>query len=362
MTKTPFVIASALTALALAACSSGSSSPATSSASSSASASSNTIRIGVEGPLSGDQSVTGVGMLNGAKLAATALNAKGGINGRQVEIVPIDDAANPETGVTAATAAIAAGLDGVVGPYNSGVGVKTLPLYIKAGLVPIRLTSNSATNSMGYTLQPMDYQIAPVAATGLDKWLGAKKVAIIYDASQNYTTTIAASLKDDLTKAGVTVTSFTAIQPGQKSYDAQVKAAAADSPDVIYAATYFPEGGLIAKEMLDQKVMAKCVADYASDDPGFVTTAGLAAAMACPVVGVPAPADFPKGPEFVASYNTAFGSAPGTWSPYTYDSLNMLAAAATSTGGFDSAKLTSFLNAVKDWPGVTGSVTIDPTN
>jgi len=361
MNKAPLVIAGVFTALALTACSSGSSSPATSSASNS-SAGANAIRIGVEGPLSGDQSVTGVGMLNGAKLAATDLNAKGGINGRQVEIVPIDDAANPDTGVTAATAAIAAGLDGVVGPYNSGVGVKTLPLYIKAGIVPIRLTSNSATNSMGYTLQPMDYQIAPVAATGLEKWLGAKKVAIVYDSSQNYTTTIAAQLKEELTKAGVAITAFTPIEPGQKSYDAQVKAAAATSPDVIYAATYFPEGGLIAKEMLDQKVTAKCVADYASDDPGFITTAGVEAAKACPVVGVPSPADFPKGPEFVASYNTAFGSAPGTWSPYTYDSLNMLAAAATAAGGFDAAKLTAFLNTVKDWPGVTGSVTIDPAN
>jgi branched-chain amino acid transport system substrate-binding protein len=356
MNKTPLVIVGALTALALTACSSGSSSPATSSAGA------NAIRIGVEGPLSGDQSVTGVGMLNGAKLAATELNAKGGINGRQIEIVPIDDAANPDTGVSAATAAIAAGLDGVVGPYNSGVGVKTLPLYIKAGIVPIRLTSNSATNSMGYTLQPMDYQIAPVAATGLEKWLGAKKVAIVYDSSQNYTTTIAAQLKEELTKAGVAITTFTPIEPGQKSYDAQVKAAAATSPDVIYAATYFPEGGLIAKEMLDQKVTAKCVADYASDDPGFITTAGVEAAKSCPVVGVPSPSDFPKGPAFVASYNTAFGSAPGTWSPYTYDSLNMLAAAATAAGGFDAAKLTAFLNTVKDWPGVTGSVTIDPAN
>ena len=359
MTTRPLAIAGALIALTLAACSSGSSGTASSSPAAS-SGGSGAIRIGVEGPLSGDQSITGVGMVNGAKLAADALNAKGGINGRQIEIVPIDDAADAATGVAAANAAIAAGLDGVVGPYNSGVGIETLPIYIKAGLVPIRLTSNSNTNSMGFTLQPMDYQIAPVAAKGLTTWLGAKKVAIIYDKSQNYTTTIAGSLKTELEAAGVVVTAFTAIEPGQKSYDAQVKAAAATSPDVIYAAAYFPEGGLIAKGMLDQKVTAKCVADYASDDPGFITTAGDAAAMNCPVVGVPSPNDFPDGKKFVDEYTAAFGTAPGTWSPYTYDSLGVLAAAATASGGFDAAKLTAFLNTVKDWPGVTGSVTIDP--
>ena len=118
----------------------------------SGSGNSDTVRIGLEGPLSGDQKVTGEGMLNGAKLAAKELNAKGGIDGKQVEIVPIDDAADADTGVKAANAAVKEGLDGVIGPYNSGVGIKTLPIYEEAGLVPIRLTSDSDTNGMGFTL------------------------------------------------------------------------------------------------------------------------------------------------------------------------------------------------------------------
>ena len=116
---------------------------------------SHSFRIGLEAPLSGEQAILGKGMLKGAELAAAQLNAQSGILGRQVEIVPIDDAADPETGVQAAKSAIAAGLDGVVGPYNSGVGIETLPLYLKAGLVPIRLTSDDSTNGLGFTLQPM---------------------------------------------------------------------------------------------------------------------------------------------------------------------------------------------------------------
>src|SRR5258705_7612131 len=107
--------------------------------SSSNSGDSSKFRVGLEAPLTGEQSVLGKGMLRGAELAATQLNAGKGTLGRQVEIVPIDDAADPETGVEAAKDAIAGGLDGIVGPYNSGVGVETLPLYIDASLVPIRL-------------------------------------------------------------------------------------------------------------------------------------------------------------------------------------------------------------------------------
>lgn len=323
---------------------------------------SDSFRVGLEAPLSGEQSTLGKGMLKGAELAASQLNEKSGIAGKQVEVVPIDDAADPATGVKAAKSAIAAGLDGIVGPYNSGVGIETLPLYIKAGLVPIRLTSDNSTNGLGFTLQPMTYQIAPVASKALTDWQHAKTVAIAYDPTQNYTVSVSKALKDSLEKAGVTVTAFEKVQPGKKDYTDVVEKLAATKPDVVYAAVYFPEGGLIAKEMREAKVESQCVADYASYDTGFVETAGIAAARACPVVGVPAPEDFAGSASKVADYHDEFEEDPGTWSPYTYDSLNFLADGVEKAGGTSTKKLTNALNGVSGWKGWTGSVTIDPHN
>ncbi len=324
------------------------------------SSSSDSFRVGLEAPLSGEQAALGKGMLKGAELAATQLNAENGILGRQVEIVPIDDAADPATGVKAAKSAIATGLDGIVGPYNSGVGVETLPLYMKAGLVPIRLTSDTSTNSLGFTLQPMTYQIAPVASQALTGWLGAETVAIAYDPTQNYTVSVSRALRGSLEAVGVTVTAFEKVKPGEKSYADVVEKLAATNPDVIYAAVYFPEGGLIAKEMREGEVESQCIADYASYDTGFVETAGVAAARACPVVGVPAPEDFSGAAAKVAEYRDEFGEAPGTWSPYTYDSLNFLADGIEKAGGTAAKKLTTALDGVRGWQGWTGSVTIDP--
>ncbi len=321
-----------------------------------------TFRLGLEAPLSGEQSVLGQGMLKGAQLAAARLDESGGIGGKEVEVVPIDDAADPETGVEAAKAAIADGLDGIVGPYNSGVGVETLPLYIDAGLVPVRLTSDTATNGLGYTLQPMTYQIAPVASKALTGWLGAKSVAIAYDPTQIYTKTVSSSLKDSLEKAGVEITAYEKVQPGAKDYTDLVESLDAKSPDAIYAAVYYPEGGLIAKEMKNGGVAARCVADYASYDTGFVETAGVAAARACPVVGVPAPGDFTGSGPRVAEYEGRFDEPPGTWSPYTYDSVDFLADGIAEAGGSDAGKLEKALDGVRGWKGWTGSVTIDPKN
>jgi len=319
-------------------------------------------RLGLEAPLSGELSVLGDGILKGAELAAAQLNEDGGILGRQVEVVPIDDAGDPATGVEAAKAAIDEGLDGIVGPYNSGVGIETLPLYVKAGLTPVRLTSDSSTNGLGFTLQPMSYQIAPVASQALTEWQGAKSVAIAYDPTQNYTVSVSEALKGSLEEDGVEVTAYKRIEPGKKSYADVVDELAADRPDVIYAAVYFPEGGLIAKQMQEDGVESQCIADYSSYDTGFVETAGVAAARACPVVGVPAPEDFSGAAARVGAYEDEFGEAPGTWSPYTYDSVNFLADGAEQADGTATTELTKALNGVEGWQGWTGSVTIDAKN
>ena len=141
-----------------------------------------------------------------------------------------------------------------------------------------------------------------------------------------------------------------------------MKKLAADKPDVIYAAVYFPEGGLIAKEMKKRRVEAQCIADYASYDTGFVETAGVPAARACPVVGVPAPEDFAGAGARVSEYEAMFDEAPGTWSPYTYDSLNFLAYGIEQADDTAFTALTDVLDQVNGRQGWTGSITIDPDN
>jgi len=324
--------------------------------------SSETWKIGLEAPLTGDLAVLGDGMLKGAQQAATEINENGGLLDQDVEIVPIDDAGDPATGVTAVNKAIKAGLDGVVGPYNSGVGIETLPLYIKDGLVPIRLTSDDTTNGLGFTLQPMTYQIAPVASEAMTMWLDAKTVAIAYDETEAYTKTEAKSVRSELEKAGVDVVAYEPIKPGAKDYSAEVSKLAATNADVVYLVTYFPEGGLMAKEMSDTSVKSQCLADYGAYDTGFIDTAGIKAAEACPVVGVPAPGDFQDAAKYVDTFNEEFDQEPGTWGPYTYDSVRFLADGVDAAGGFDSARLTDELNKVDGWTGWTGEVTINPEN
>jgi branched-chain amino acid transport system substrate-binding protein len=319
-------------------------------------------KIGLEGPLTGSQSDVGIGMLEGAQLAAQEINAAGGVLGRQVQIIPIDDAADPTVGVAAAKAAIKAGLDGVVGPYNSGVGLQTLPLFIKNKLVPIRLTSSTSTEGYGVTLQPMNDQISPIAVQALTTWQRNTSVAIVYDNSTAYTQGADASLVAGLEAAGVTVSANIPIIPNANNDPAVIQAAVtqalASNPTGVYADLYYPEGALLADEMLTAAPGTNCLADYASASVGYVTNAGIAAVQNCPVLGVPAPADFANSGPFLSAFEAKFHSAPGLWSPYAFDSVNLLVQSAVKAHNFQQVPLARVLYSTKNFIGWTGSASI----
>lgn len=315
--------------------------------------------IGLEAPLTGDQAGVGTDMLRGAEMAAKALNDDGGIGGKQVKIVPIDDRADPKVGVVAAKAAIAEGLSAVVGPYNSGVGSKTLPLYIEAGIVPLRFTSADTTAGLGFTPQPMTSQIAPVATTAITEWAGAKNVALIFDSSTEYTVEADKAMVASLGAAGAEVVANIPVEPGQSEYTVALAAATAKGAELIYLVTYYPEAAVLAKDMLASGTSAKCLGDYSATDDAFVEAAGPEAAKNCPLVGVPAPSDFPNSAELVAQFEVEFGEEPGTWSPYAYDSVNVLAEAAEDAGGFEAEPLRAALEAADGWMGWTGPVSFE---
>lgn len=316
-------------------------------------------RIGLEAPLSGSQAELGKGMLEGARFAAAELNKGGGFDGREVEIVPIDDQADPDVGVDAATEAIAAGLDAVVGPYNSGVGAVTLPLYIDAGLVPLRLTSADDTAGLGFTLQPMTSQIAPVAVKATTDWAKADSVGIIYDSTQEYTDEAAKATQNLLEAAQVEVTSSVSIEPGENSYSDALDEILEAKPDMVYVVTYYPEAGVVAKDLASRSTDVKCLVDYGGFDNGYITTAGAEAAQRCQVVGVPAPSDFPESESYIEHFRSETGSEPGSWSPYTYDSVMLIVETAKAAGGTEPEVFSEALAATDGWTGWTGTVAFE---
>jgi ABC-type branched-subunit amino acid transport system substrate-binding protein len=324
------------------------------------SGSNQTVKIALEGPITGDQASTGIDMLNGARLAADQANAAGGIMGRQVEVVPADDEADPATGKLVAQQMVDQGVFGVVGPYNSSVGIENLKTYLDAGVVTIHLTSNKATNGEGFTVQPKDFQTAPIEADAIINQFKARTVAMIYD-PQTYTAGIASQLHSLLAKRGVKIVLYQASRPGQHSYVDILQRVNELAPDLLYVQTYYPQGGLIAKELQQLGINATCFMGLANQDPAFVDVAGLGPARRCWFSGVPSPQQFPGAKGYVSDYQATFGKQPGTWGSFTYDSMKLLFDAVQRAGGWDAQEVDAALTQTDGYEGITGTITIDPS-
>ena len=95
------------------------------------------IRVGVIGPYTGGSAPMGVSMLNAVRLATTEINWKGGVLGRQIELVERDDEAKPDKGEAIARDLVGRDkVDAVVGIANTGVGVVALK-YFQQAKVPV---------------------------------------------------------------------------------------------------------------------------------------------------------------------------------------------------------------------------------
>jgi branched-chain amino acid transport system substrate-binding protein len=322
--------------------------------------SSDAIKIVVEGPITGDQSATGRDMANAARLAIDQANTQGGVLGREIELIEGDDKADPAVGMDVAEQAVDDDAFAVIGPYNSSVGIENLKTYVDAGIVTIHLTSNAATDGLGYTVQPKDYQVAPVEAKAISGHFKARRVAIVYDTS-TYTAGIAKQVRQALTDAGLDVVLYESFAASDLDAAAVVRKIQAAKPDLFYSSTYFPEGGKIAKEAAAQGLTATCLMGLANQDAKFVDAAGLDAARRCYSSGVPAAEQFSGARTYVADYREKFDTAPGTWGTFTYDSVQLLFSAVRKVGAWDADRVREQLTNTTGYSGITGNIDIDPT-
>jgi ABC-type branched-subunit amino acid transport system substrate-binding protein len=327
-----------------------------------AAAKADTIKIGVPVPLSGPYASAGVDVLNAAKLAADKINAAGGVLGKQIEIMGEDDACDAQQGVQAAQKLVDAGVAAVAGGYCSGAALPELGALHRAGIPYILdASTNPKLTSMGYdnvfrTIGRDDQQ-GPFAAAFMAQYLHAKKAAVIND-NTVYSKGLADNTVAPLTKDGVEVVYNDAVTPGQMDYSAVLAHVASLNPDVIDYTGYFAEAGLMAKEAAALHLKPQMMGGDATDDPTLIKTAGPAAngwIATC----APLPQFLTGAKDFVTDFTKKYGVAPGPYSVYEYDAVDIAAKAIKDAGSTDPAKLVAALHQVKDYPGLTGNITFN---
>ncbi|MFH1144540.1 MAG: branched-chain amino acid ABC transporter substrate-binding protein, partial [Candidatus Eisenbacteria bacterium] len=104
---------------------------------------SNTVKIGLQGPMTGDYAYEGKGFERAVRLLADQVNASGGILGRQVRLLVEDDAGDPTQSALVAQRLVDEGAIAVIGAYNSTATEPASEIYNEAGVLQITPSSTA---------------------------------------------------------------------------------------------------------------------------------------------------------------------------------------------------------------------------
>lgn len=325
-----------------------------------------TIKIGLQAPLTGDFAAEGQWAKQCVEIATELINKKGGVLGKQVEIVVVDDASNPKDSALAAQKIISQGLQEVIASYGSSVTAPAADLYdankvvsVGYGCTAVRLTMEKQRPYFFRTAGRDDTQSEFFVKLVTEK-LHAKRIAIMHD-NQDYGKGVAEDamkfLQPFIDSKQVEVVYYDAITPGESDYSAVVSQIKELNPDVWFFTAYYPEAALLLKQAREAGVTCTFVGNNSVPTPEFEKIAGIDAIKGSIHLNEPMPKflNFPESKEFLDAYKAKYNELPGSiWSVYAADALNALVAAISRADSTDPDKVASMMRTMTDANGITG--------
>jgi len=306
------------------------------------------IKIGIPQPMTGPNTQYGDEIQAGALTAIDVINAAGGVNGKKLVPILIDDGCEPKQAVPSANRVINAGAKFAVAHACSGVSVAAVNVYEDEGIVAITpaATSPMVTDTIRphYFFRTMgrDDQQGPFAADYIANTLKPVRIAILHD-KQTYGAGLAGQVRDTLTARGVPILTYEGINAGDSDYSAVITKLKSANVGFIYFGGYYPELGLLLRQAREQGLTAQFMAPEAAASMDLVTIAG-------PLVEgllVTFPADFTKlaaNAGIVAEFKRANRSPEGAFQMSSYAAVQVLVAAIRAVGE-DPDKVADYMHA-----------------
>ena len=325
-----------------------------------------TVKIGLMAPLTGSWAGEGQGMKRVVELLADQQNAKGGILGKQIEVIAEDDGGDPRTASLAAQRLTTQGVVAVVGTYGSSVTEASQAIYDEAGIpqvangsTAIRLTEKGFKHF--FRTAPRDDEQGRMAARTIEK-LGFKKVAILHD-NTSYAKGLADEANALLKKEGKEVVFFDALTPGERDYTAILTKLKGANPDMVLFTGYYPEAGLLLRQKKDMNWNVPFLGGDATNNVDLVKIAGKEAAEGFYFLSPPQPQDLdaPDVTAFLSDYQKKYHELPPSiWVVLAGDGFRVIAAGIAGAKSTDGDKIAEYLHqSLKDYPGLSGPISFD---
>jgi branched-chain amino acid transport system substrate-binding protein len=304
-----------------------------------------TIKLGVAGPHSGDLASYGIPTVKAAELVVKEINAKGGVLGKQVELLVEDDVCKPEVATNTATKLISEKVDVVLGHICSGATKAALGIYKDSNIIAMSpsATNPALTQSGDYpnfyrTIASDDAQ-AKLEVDFAINVLKVKKIAVLHDKG-DYGKGLAEFAKGFIEKSPkAEVVLYEGITPGAVDYSAVVQKIKRSRAEAVIFGGYHPEASKIVSQMRKKRMKTYFISDDGVKDETFIKVARKYAEG----VYATGPKDVSKNPMAIAAteaHKKAYGQDPGAFF------LNAYAAALALLNGVEQAGSTDY-NAVE---------------
>jgi branched-chain amino acid transport system substrate-binding protein len=307
-----------------------------------------TIKLGVAGPHSGDLASYGIPTIKAAELVVKMVNAKGGVMGKQVELIVEDDVCKPEVATNTATKLVGENVNAVLGHICSGATKAALGIYKGSKIVTMSpsATNPGLTQSGDYpnfyrTIASDDAQARLEVDFALDV-LKVKKIAILHDKG-DYGKGLAEFAKRFLeAEPEGEVVLYEGVTPGAVSYSAVVQKVKRSGAEAVIFGGYHPEASKIVMEMRKKKMKTLFISDDGVKDITFIKVAGVYAEG----VYATGPKDVSSNPMAAAAnaaHKAAYGEDPGAFFLNAYSAALALLNAIEKAGSTDYDAISSAL-------------------
>ncbi len=323
------------------------------------------VKIGFIGALTGTASSYGVPELNAAKLAIEEINAAGGINGRQIELIVEDGKCDGASATTAATKLVEVDqVKYILGGHCSTETMSILPIteankvFILAGATGTSKFTGAGNFSFR-TFPSAKFLSVKLAETAFDK---GNRTVVTFAAQTEWSQSVVAEFAKRFTELGGNILGAETFAPGSTDFNTQLLKINELNPDGIMISVQGPDSAaLIIKQMAQLGMKQQIFGDAVVVSPStFNKTNGLFPSTALGALPIADLVNLEKVKPLLEKYTAKFGE-PGTNPFYVtegFDDAKIVAELIRACG--DNTGCARQLILSKSWEGTTGTFTFTP--